>query len=38
MRSDEDIADRLEHEHAAEIAARQSEVSAAIASGAAPPE
>ena len=33
MRDDEEIADRLEHEHAAEFAARKAEVDAAIASG-----
>jgi hypothetical protein len=35
MRDDEDTADRLEREHAAEFAARSHEVDAAIASGAA---
>jgi hypothetical protein len=35
MRDDEDQAERLEREHAAELAARQSEVTAAIADGAA---
>ena len=30
MRDDEDIAERLEREHAAELAARQAEVRAAI--------
>src|SRR5690349_15611130 len=34
MRADEDTADRLEREHAAEFAARRQEVDAAIASGA----
>ena len=34
MRDDENIADRLEREHAAELAARKEEVDAAIASGA----
>jgi hypothetical protein len=34
MRDDEDTAERLEREHAAEFAARQQEVDAAIASGA----
>lgn len=34
MRDDEDTADRLERVHAAELAARQEEVDAAIASGA----
>jgi hypothetical protein len=34
MRADEDTADRLEREHAAEFAARKQEVDAAIASGA----
>ena len=34
MSADEDIADRLEHEHAAEFAARKQEVDAAISSGA----
>ncbi len=33
MRADEDIADRIEREHAAELAARKREVDAAIASG-----
>jgi hypothetical protein len=33
MRDDEEIADRLEREHAAELAARKEEVAAAIASG-----
>src|SRR5579862_6312277 len=33
MRDDEDTADRLEREHAAELAARKEEVDAAIASG-----
>jgi hypothetical protein len=33
MRGDEDIADRLEREHAAELAARKEEVDAAIAVG-----
>jgi hypothetical protein len=33
MRDDEDTADRLEHEHAGELAARKQEVDAAIASG-----
>jgi hypothetical protein len=33
MRADEDTADRLEREHAAEFAARKEEVDAAIASG-----
>jgi P-aminobenzoate N-oxygenase AurF len=33
MRADEDIADRLEREHAAELAARKEEVDAAIAVG-----
>ncbi len=33
MRDDEDTADRLEREHAAEFAARRQEVDAAIASG-----
>jgi P-aminobenzoate N-oxygenase AurF len=35
MRDDEDVADRMEREHAAEFAARKEEVAAAIASGAA---
>jgi hypothetical protein len=35
MRDDEDTADRLESEHAAEFAARKDEVDAAIASGTA---
>jgi hypothetical protein len=35
MRDDEEIAERLEHEHAAEFAARAGEVDAAIAEGAA---
>jgi hypothetical protein len=35
MRDDEDVADRMEHEHAAEFAARKEEVEAAIASGGA---
>jgi hypothetical protein len=34
MRSDEDIADRLEREHADELSARKQEVDAAISSGA----
>jgi hypothetical protein len=34
MSADEDIADRLEREHAAEFAARKQEVDAAISSGA----
>ena len=34
MRADEDTADRLDREHAAEFAARKEEVDAAIASGA----
>jgi len=34
MRDDEDIAERVEREHAAEFAARKSEVDAAIADGA----
>ena len=34
MRDDEDTADRVEREHAAEMAARKEEVDAAIASGA----
>jgi len=34
MRSDEDIADRLEREHAEELSARKHEVDAAISSGA----
>jgi hypothetical protein len=34
MRDDEDTADRLEREHAVELAARTEEVGAAIASGA----
>lgn len=34
MRDDEDTADRLEREHAAEFAARKREVDAAIGSGA----
>jgi hypothetical protein len=33
MRADEDIADRLEREHAAELAARKQEVDAAVAAG-----
>ena len=33
MRADEDIADQMEREHAAELAARKQEVDAAIASG-----
>ncbi|MGH3244963.1 MAG: aminobenzoate oxygenase, partial [Trebonia sp.] len=33
MRDDEDTADRLEREHAAEFTARQREVDAAIATG-----
>jgi P-aminobenzoate N-oxygenase AurF len=33
MRDDEEVADRLEHEHAAEFAARKQEVGAAIAAG-----
>ena len=33
MRDDEDTADRLEQEHAAELAARKEEVDAAITSG-----
>jgi len=33
MRDDEDVADRVEHEHAAELAARKQEVDAAITSG-----
>ncbi len=33
MRDDENVADRLEHEHAAEFAARKQEVDTAIASG-----
>jgi hypothetical protein len=36
MRDDEDQAERLEREHAAELAARQAEVSAAMTEGAAP--
>jgi hypothetical protein len=35
MRDDEDVADRMEREHAAELAARKEEVAAAIASGGA---
>jgi hypothetical protein len=35
MRDDEDIAERLEREHAAEFAARQAEVEAVVAAGAA---
>jgi len=35
MRDDEDIAERVEREQAAEMAARQAEVSAAIEDGAA---
>jgi P-aminobenzoate N-oxygenase AurF len=35
MRDDEDVADRLEHEHAVELAERKREVDAAIASGGA---
>ena len=34
MRDDEEIADRMEREHAAELAARKAEVGTAIASGA----
>ena len=34
MRDDEDTADRLEQEHAAELAARKEEVDATITSGA----
>jgi hypothetical protein len=34
MRDDEEIADRMEHEHAAELAARKAEVGTAIDSGA----
>jgi hypothetical protein len=34
MRDDEDQAERIEREHAAELAARQAEVSAAMADGA----
>jgi hypothetical protein len=34
MRDDEDMADRVEREHAAELAARKKEVDAAIATGA----
>jgi hypothetical protein len=34
MSGDEDIAERLEREHAAELTARKREVDAAIASGA----
>jgi hypothetical protein len=33
MRDDEDIAERVEHEHAAEFAARKAEVDTAIATG-----
>jgi hypothetical protein len=33
MRDDEDVADRVEHEHAAELAARKEEVDAAVAAG-----
>jgi hypothetical protein len=33
MRDDEDIAERVEHEHAAGFAARKAEVDAAIATG-----
>jgi len=33
MRDDEEIAERMEREHAAELAARKVEVDAAIASG-----
>jgi hypothetical protein len=35
MRDDEDQAERLEREHAAEVAARQAEVTAAMEEGAA---
>jgi hypothetical protein len=34
MAADEDVADRMEREHAHELAARKEEVDAAIASGA----
>jgi hypothetical protein len=33
MRDDEEIAERMEQDHAAELAARKEEVDAAIASG-----
>ena len=36
MRDDEDIAERIEREHAAELAARQAEVTAAMTEGAPP--
>ncbi|HEY6294281.1 MAG TPA: hypothetical protein VIX15_01330 [Streptosporangiaceae bacterium] len=35
MRDDEEIAERLESEHAAEFAARRAEVDAAVTAGAA---